>query len=119
MLQWQLDNGACDNTGVSDQVSIFIYDQDQPAANAGLVRELCTTGLASTSLAGSAIIFPAVGTWTLVSGSGTIADSNNPASPLFDLPVGENVFQWTVENGPCQCLDLGPSEHVRLRFKGI
>ncbi|MBP7155711.1 MAG: gliding motility-associated C-terminal domain-containing protein [Flavobacteriales bacterium] len=101
VLQWQLDNGACDNTGDLDQVSIFVFDENQPAANAGTDQELCTTGLASTTLAGSAITFPAVGTWTLVSGSGTIADPNNPASPLFDLPVGENVFQWTVENGPC------------------
>jgi hypothetical protein len=36
-----------------------------------------------------------------VSGQGDIADPGNPNSPVANLGVGENIFLWTVDNGPC------------------
>lgn len=100
VLQWSVDNGPCANSGTSDQVSIFVFDENDPTADAGPDQQLCTP-TASTTLAGSAVTFPATGTWTLVSGTGSIVSPNDPNTDVIDLTVGESVFAWTVDNGPC------------------
>ncbi|MBL7953302.1 MAG: gliding motility-associated C-terminal domain-containing protein [Flavobacteriales bacterium] len=101
VFQWSVDNGPCETGGGFDQVSIFVFDENNAVANAGADQELCTTSIATAVMAGSAITFPATGTWTLVSGTGTIADANSPTTTIFDLSIGENIFEWTVSNGPC------------------
>ena len=101
IFQWTVDNGPCETGGGFDQVSIFVFDEDNADAIAGPDQELCTTSIATATMAGSAITFPAVGTWTLISGTGTIANPNSPTTTIFDLAIGENVFEWTVSNGPC------------------
>ncbi len=100
ILQWSMANGPCANPLTTDVVSIFVFDVNNPVANAGPDQNLCTP-TTSTSFAGSAITFPAQGTWTLVSGAGAIADANDPNSSVTGLDVGANVFAWTVSNGPC------------------
>jgi hypothetical protein len=37
----------------------------------------------------------------LVSGSGIIVDANNPQTQIGNLGVGENIFQWSIDNGGC------------------
>jgi hypothetical protein len=37
----------------------------------------------------------------LVSGSGNIVDPAAPNSLVNNLGIGDNVFRWTVYNGPC------------------
>jgi len=101
IFQWTIDNGPCDNSGGSDQVSIFLFFDENPLAFAGPDQEICTTNVATTTMAGSAVTFPAIGSWTLISGTGTIANPNSPTTTIFDLSIGENVFEWTVDNGPC------------------
>ena len=46
---------------------------------------------------------PAIGTgvWTLVSGSGIIANSTLYNTTVSSLGAGSNVFQWTLTNGTC------------------
>jgi len=101
IFQWTVDNGPCESGGGFDQVSIFLFSANNLAAAAGPDQELCTTNLATSIMAGSAVTFPAVGTWTLVSGTGTIANPNDPLTGIFDLGIGANVFAWTMDNGPC------------------
>ena len=101
IFQWTLANGPCENSGSFDQVSIFVFDEDNDDANAGPDQELCTTNIATTTMAGSSITFPATGTWTLISGTGTIANPNDPQTTIFDLSIGQSIFEWTVSNGPC------------------
>ena len=101
VFSWTVANGACETGAGVDVVSIFVYDDQMPAADAGPDQQLCTSNIISTTLAGSAITFPATGIWTLVSGTGTIGDPGNPTSAVVDLAIGENVFEWTVDNGPC------------------
>lgn len=101
IFQWSVDNGPCETGGGFDQVSIFVFDENNADANAGPDQELCTTVFATATMAGSAVTFPASGTWTLVSGTGTIANANDPNTTIFDLSIGENIFEWTVSNGPC------------------
>jgi gliding motility-associated-like protein len=100
VFRWSVSNGACPVNPPNDLVSIFVFDAANPVANAGPDQELCTP-TTSTVFAGSSVIFPAQGTWTLVSGSGTIADIHDPASPVSGLAIGENIFEWAVVNGPC------------------
>ncbi len=98
---WTSSNGTCETGSGSDVVSIFVYDENNPIADAGADQQLCATDLATTTMAGSLITFPATGTWTLVSGTGLIVSPNDPNSVILDLAFGENIFQWTVDNGPC------------------
>ncbi|MCB0783697.1 MAG: hypothetical protein KDC02_05610, partial [Flavobacteriales bacterium] len=96
ILSWSIDNGLC---GASvDEVSLFVFDSAQPAADAGPGQELCTPQ-DSTFLAAVPPIFPAFGTWSLVQGAGQIASPNDPATEVSGLAIGNNVFQWTVYNG--------------------
>jgi len=100
-LVWTLDNGPCPNNGLmSDTLVITVYDPFGPVANAGPDISNCTPE-DSTVMAAIEPLFPAAGTWHLVSGSGTIADSTDHASAITGLGIGINVFTWTVYNGDC------------------
>jgi gliding motility-associated-like protein len=100
ILRWTVSNGPCESGISFDEMSITIYDQANPVADAGPDQSICTP-TSSTVMSGSGIILPAAGTWSLVSGSGTIADPHSPTTSISGLSVGENIFQWSVENGPC------------------
>jgi hypothetical protein len=52
-------------------------------------------------MGGSALIFPATGTWALQSGAGTIVTPGSPNTLITGLGIGDNVFRWTVDKGPC------------------
>ncbi len=41
------------------------------------------------------------GTWSLISGSGTFSDNNDAKSSIEGLSVGQNILQWSVNNGVC------------------
>jgi hypothetical protein len=100
IIRWTVDNGPCESGISDDDMSIFLFDENQPVANAGPDQELCTPNT-STTMAGSAFTFPGTGTWSLISGAGDIADANDPNTTITNLAVGENIFQWVVTNGPC------------------
>ncbi|NQX90647.1 MAG: IgGFc-binding protein, partial [Flavobacteriales bacterium] len=100
VLEWSISNGNCPAGTSTDQVSIFVFDENQAAADAGSDVEFCTP-IASFNLAGNSPTFPATGSWQLLSGSGNIQDPTNPTSLVTGLAVGENIFQWSISNGPC------------------
>jgi gliding motility-associated-like protein len=54
----------------------------------------------TTTLAGNTPT-DGIGTWTVVSGSGTITNPSSPTSGITGLGTGVNVFQWTIANAPC------------------
>ena len=101
VFRWTVSNGPCEQGVTTSEMTILLFEAENPEADAGVDQELCTPNTISTSLFGSNVIFPAVGTWTLVQGTGTIAEPNNPLTQVFDMGIGENIFQWTVDNGPC------------------
>ena len=103
ILRWTVSNGNCLSPITQDDISIFIFDQNQANANAGADQELCSTGNApvNTTMAANALTFPATGAWALVAGGGNIVDPTSPTTAITDLPVGENIFSWTISNGPC------------------
>ncbi|MFL5764782.1 MAG: gliding motility-associated C-terminal domain-containing protein [Bacteroidia bacterium] len=89
-----LDNNGCPGT-----TTITITQPSGPTttSNAGPGQTLCSS---SATLAGNT---PTVGTgtWTLVSGAGTITTPSSPSSTVTALGVGANIFMWTIANPPC------------------
>ncbi|MFO0355862.1 MAG: gliding motility-associated C-terminal domain-containing protein [Sphingobacteriaceae bacterium] len=94
VFQWTISNGVC---AASTSTVAIIRDASPTTANAGSNQTICAT---TANLAGNT---PAVGTgtWTLLSGAGTITNPNSPTSGLTALGVGVNVFQWSIGNGVC------------------
>ncbi len=69
------------------------------SALAGPNQTLCinnpsTTLAANTATAGS-------GSWTLLAGSATIANTLSPNSAVTAIGTGTNILQWSVTNGAC------------------
>ncbi|BDS13330.1 gliding motility-associated C-terminal domain-containing protein [Aureispira anguillae] len=71
------------------------------SAFAGNAQILCTTD--STYLSASSVSGTLLGTWTTHSGA-TITNPNDPNSLVYNLPVGMNVFYWTLSNATCSNL---------------
>jgi hypothetical protein len=92
-FRWTLPNGSC----ADSQDDVVITRSDFTTAAAGADQDVCAT---TATLAGNA---PAtgVGTWTLISGAGTITSANSPTSGLTALGAGANTFRWTLPNGSC------------------
>jgi hypothetical protein len=66
-------------------------------ANAGINQTVCST---SATLAGNTPV-TGTGTWTLVSGAGTITTPSSPTSGVTGLGAGANVFQWSITSAGC------------------
>ncbi len=95
VFEWTVSNGVCASN--SAQVTIT-QSGSLTAANAGTNQSICTD---NTTLAGNAAGGGETGTWTVVSGAGTFADANNETTTVSGLSLGDNVFQWTIDNGSC------------------
>lgn len=93
-LRWTVTNSPCAPT--FDDVNIVVSNVPT-TADAGQDQTICTT---SATLNGVTPTF-GIGTWTLVSGSGTITSPNSPNSGVTGLAVGANVFRWSINNSPC------------------
>ena len=94
VFQWTISNGTC--TPSSSTVTITGVAAPT-VSNAGPNQSICST---STTLAGNTPTTGS-GTWTLVSGAGTITTPSSATSGVTGLGVGSTVFQWTISNVPC------------------
>ncbi|MCG3165237.1 MAG: hypothetical protein POELPBGB_00999 [Bacteroidia bacterium] len=92
-FRWTLLNGVCANS----QDDVIITRNDFTTSNAGPDQTVCAT---TATMAGNAPLTGS-GTWTLVSGTGTITTPTSPTSGLTGLGVGANTFRWTLLNGVC------------------
>jgi hypothetical protein len=94
-VRWTVSNGTC----VSTLDDIIINNYVQPASNAGTDQQLCNTS--SASLAGNTPI-AGTGSWSIISGSGTLSNANDPFSNITGIAIGDTVIaQWTLINGTC------------------
>ena len=76
----------------------------QPSASAAGPDQLLLLAT-STTLAGNTPTL-GTGTWTIVSGPGTVTSPNNPNSTVTGLMGGTTtIVRWTVANGPCTSVD--------------
>lgn len=74
---------------INGRVSYDCAPPPGPAANAGPDQTICGTN--SATMAASA-----GGMWTVVSGTGTFSDVNDPNATVTGLSVGVNQFQWST-----------------------
>ena len=58
VLEWSVDNGPCPNGVTTDQVTIEIFNDSDPLADAGPDQQLCTPAT-TTTLSGSTFTLPA------------------------------------------------------------
>lgn len=96
-FSYEINDGGCPS--LPDTIVITRVIQPGPP-NAGPDQDLICN-LDNATLAGS-IPSLGVGTWTLVSGGGTVTSPSDPNSSVTSLAYGDNVFQWVVSNGACQ-----------------
>src|SRR4029078_9695374 len=95
VFRWTISNGTC--TPSSDTVTLTRY-QTPTVASVGLEQTICET--ASGTMAAN-IPSAGTGTWTLVSGAGTITTASSATTTITGLGYGANVFRWTISNGTC------------------
>ncbi len=89
-FQWTVTNGACVSNST---VTITVSAPGVP--DAGPDQTLCN--VTTTNLAASG-----TGTWSKISGNGTVSTPGNPTSGVTGLTAGgTSVFEWTVTNGAC------------------
>jgi gliding motility-associated-like protein len=95
-FQWAANNGICP-VSVS---TVTVFRDTPPLANAGLNQTICA---ASATLAA---ITPSFGTgsWSVLSGGGSLSNPNTPTTNLNGITSGLNTFLWTVINGVCQAV---------------
>jgi hypothetical protein len=91
-------NLACASpaTVASGTISLTVY-ANPDAANAGPDQVLCPSASvlsANTPSTGS-------GTWTVLSGGGTVSDPSSPSATVSNLGIGVTLLQWKVTNGNC------------------
>lgn len=83
----------------SDEVTII--NNSPSSANAGIDQRLCVTN--ATLAANNPMI--GTGVWSVVGGSGTVANTALFNSAVSNLGSGANTFRWTVTNGGCSSYD--------------
>ena len=95
-FSWSVSNGPCTDYD-TDMVRVQVSSLPSDAAYAGLDRVICgedTATLRATT--------PSVGTgfWTTTS-SATIVTPPSTTTEIINLPLGQNVFVWTLSNEAC------------------
>ena len=89
-FRWEVTWNSCTNY---DDVNITY---NSITADAGTNQTIC----ASSTTMNAGDPFPGTGTWSVISGSATIADINNPNTQVTDIQPGSlNILRWTVEIG--------------------
>jgi gliding motility-associated-like protein len=94
IFAWTVSSGVCPS---SRDTVIITVDANPTVSNAGPNQTICTSASAFSANAP----VTGTGTWSLVSGSGTITSFNSPTSTVTGLGTGQNIFQWTISNGSC------------------
>jgi gliding motility-associated-like protein len=90
VFQWNIANG-CGNS--FDQVVIHVESPPIVAVTGPPQSNCGTDGILSANSPGES-----TGTWTLISGSGSINTVSDSTSGVNDLGWGDNVFEWTISN---------------------
>jgi gliding motility-associated-like protein len=93
-FRWAISSGGfC----ISDDTVSIIREIPPSEANAGADQTIC----AGTSALSATAPLLGTGRWSIISGSGLLADSTLPNSAVTELGAGINIFRWTVSNGAC------------------
>jgi PKD repeat protein len=92
-FRWSVTNSCGTNT------SDVVIQNDGPTPSvAGANQTICYND--STQLFANTVSV-GTGTWTLISGNGTIVNPSSPNTDILNMTVGPNVFRWTTSNLSC------------------
>nr|MBP8249429.1 tandem-95 repeat protein [Chitinophagales bacterium] len=93
ILMWSISSGS----GITTDTVIINVTPPLSQPNAGIDKIICAFSDTLNAIA------PATGTgvWSIVSGSGIIADINAANTSVTSLGTGNNIFVWTVSNSIC------------------
>jgi gliding motility-associated-like protein len=90
VFEWTITSFCSSN---SDRITIIV--EDQPTiANAGVNNSVCSS---NSTLNGNKPLI-GIGSWTLISGSGSVTDIHSENSAVTNLGIGDNIFKWTIVN---------------------
>lgn len=92
ILEWIVSNGVCPI--VKDQIILSVNEVGS-IARAGADTTIC---LGEFGLSAQSPVI-GIGHWSLVSGTGIIANDSLASTVVSNLGVGDNVFEWVVANG--------------------
>jgi gliding motility-associated-like protein len=85
----------------TDTVSLFLNDLSVSTADAGPDQLFCGV-LDSLQMQGSETIGnTAVGMWSIAQGGGDFFNLENEFTYVSNIPLGVNIYVWTVDNGAC------------------
>jgi hypothetical protein len=90
VLEWRLTNSGCESV---DQVTIT--NNMATPATVGSQELICGDTYALT---GNLPVVGEVGVWSVVSGSGSFGDANDPVTIVDGMDFGENIYRWTINN---------------------
>ncbi|MBS1624639.1 MAG: gliding motility-associated C-terminal domain-containing protein [Bacteroidetes bacterium] len=76
---------------------VITRDTNPSPAYAGMDQSVCSPQAILTAAPPSA----GTGTWTVIKGSGTVAQSTSATSAVNGLSFGENILRWQLTNGAC------------------
>ncbi len=102
ILQWKL-TGTDEGCGFPisvDQLTVLYFTADCQTVNAGIDMDVCST-ISSVQLNTNPAVFPAIGAWTIVSGTGSIADATDPNTVVSGLALGTTVLRWSIPASEC------------------
>ena len=98
-LRWTISNGVC--TDSFDEVLLTNNALVDPAV-AGSDQEQCETSIFTMAATPVTI---GIGTWSIVSGPGTITNPSSPTTTVTGITAGDGsvptILEWTVTNGNC------------------
>jgi PKD repeat protein len=100
-------NNICDSVS---SVHTILRDLTPAAANAGPAQSFCENS--STVMAANAATNGGTGTWSLVSGSGSVSEPNNPLSAVTSLGYGTNTFRWTITSQYGVCASTNSTVNI-------
>ncbi len=90
-----IDRAGC---AVSKELEVTVVDV--PNTNAGNDQNITVD---NTTLAATAAATGETGIWSLISGTGSFGDVNNPTTTVSGLAIGETVVRWTITTDVASC----------------
>ncbi|MBK9673530.1 MAG: DUF2341 domain-containing protein [Bacteroidetes bacterium] len=94
LVTYMLKDNVGNTSTCSFNVTVNPVVTFSDAGPSQLICDTFTTMAANTPVA-------ALGTWSLISGSGVIVSPNSPNSLITGMTAGTSLFRWTVENSSC------------------
>jgi PKD repeat protein len=97
MFRWIIENGPCSSI---DEV-IITRDLQPGVANAGINQSFCDNS--SAILNAAAATNNGIGIWSILAGSASFSDINDPQADITNIEGGGNILLWTVTSlfGAC------------------